>query len=93
MKDLKDMLSESRRDTNKEIEKKAEELAKKHMPFAGVPITECIDACNEMADWMKGYMIEKAYSWMDKNIDKYFGASGTFNDVRFFSDFKDTMEK
>ena len=39
---------------------KAEEIAKKHMPFSGVPITECIDATLEMAEWKEKQMIEKA---------------------------------
>lgn len=29
---------------------KAIEIAKKHMPFCGLPITECIDATLEMAE-------------------------------------------
>lgn len=30
---------------------KSMELAKKHMPFCGQPITECTDAVLEMAEW------------------------------------------
>lgn len=30
---------------------KSMELAKKHMSFCGIPITECIDAVLEMAEW------------------------------------------
>ena len=32
-------------------EEKAYEVAKKHMPFCGVPITECISAALEIAEW------------------------------------------
>jgi len=95
MKNLKDMLNESRGD-DKVIEKKAEEIAKKHMPFGGVPITECIDATLEMAEWMKSYMIEKARLWLEANAEDYAGTTvrgDGYMDDDFYKDFCEAMEK
>lgn len=95
MKNLKDMLNESRGD-DKVIEKKAEEIAKKHMPFAGVPITECIDATLEMAEWMKSYMIEKACEWLENKSKNYvyeFDMRAKIDDEGLIKDFRKEMEK
>ena len=50
--------------SNKANKEKANELAKKHMPFCGVPITECIDAALEMAEWKEKQIIERAQDFI-----------------------------
>ena len=50
--------------SNKTNKEKANELAKKHIPFCGVPITECINAALEMAEWKEKQMIERAQDFI-----------------------------
>lgn len=74
---------------------KAKEVAKKHMSFCGVPITECIDACQEMAEWKDQQAIEYLY----KNIQsllKDYGVSEASADIAtqlFLANFKKAMEE
>lgn len=85
-------------------EEKAREVAKKHMPFCGVPITECIAAALEMAEWKdeqhakeKQQWIEKACKWLKENIHDYYTTGdggdefeGWFDDM--FEDFREEMK-
>ena len=101
MKNLKDMLNESRGD-DKVIEKKAEELLycvlKEHNWDVRKQITECAML---MAEWMKSYMAEKAVKWLNEvvedNQSKYVwydaeeGYAGIEEEL--IDDFKKAMEK
>lgn len=97
MKNLKDMLNESRGD-DKDIEKKAEELMycvlKEHNWDVRKQITECAML---MAEWMKNYMIEKAAKWLDDNQQVYreYDESGFYHEEsqHLIKDFKKAMEK
>lgn len=68
MKNLKDVLNESRGDIDKDIEKKAEEFAEDR-GHDRQSITESFVAALDMAEWMKGYMIEKAVKWLNEVVE------------------------
>ena len=92
MKNLKDMLNESRGDIDKDIKKKAEEI---RLDYTNGGYRESVygadleDALNEMAEWMKSYMIEKAIDKLDYVFDLYEEIKDW--DVR--EDFRKAMEK
>ena len=87
MKNLKDMLNESRED-DKVIEKKAQEFAEDR-GHDRQSITEAFVAALDMAEWMKSYMIEKAIDKLDYVFDLYEEIKDW--DVR--EDFRKAMEK
>ena len=99
MKDLKDMLNESRGDIDKDIKKKAKEIADNNeFPalYSKLYAYECVrereSAALEMADWMKSYMIEKACKWLRANVDNY-ARYNVKTDECFVDDFEDDFVK
>lgn len=98
MKNLKDMLNESRGDIDKDIEKKAKEIAEDSQISTGESCEEeCYDCAMLMAEWMKSYMIEKAAKWLDDNQQVYreYDESGFYHEEsqHLIKDFKKAMEK
>lgn len=90
MKNLKDMLNESRGDIDKDIKKKAKEIAEdNHISTGESCEEECYDCAMLMAEWMKSYMIEKAIDKLDYVFDLYEEIKDW--DVR--EDFRKAMEK
>lgn len=92
MKNLKDMLNESRGDIDKDIEKKVKELSKEYDDGETEAKYIARDVASEMTYWMKGYMIERAVEWLSLNAELY----GSFNAGRLndlVENFKKAMEK
>ena len=102
MKNLKDMLNESRRD-DKVIEKKAEEIANNHeKPLYDIygeydSYDACYDSAMEMAEWMKSYMIENSCLWLEENARDYtyddYDNTAYIHKQEFIKDFKEAMLK
>lgn len=105
MKNLKDMLNESRRGIDKDIEKKAKDIAieiEKSSSFLSgfgkeeIVIEELQNAALEMAEWMKSYMIEKSRLWLEGNAEKYAGTTTSgdgYMEDDFYKDFCEAMKK
>lgn len=93
MKNLKDMLNESRGDIDKDIKKKAKEIAEdNHISTGESCEEECYDCAMLMADWMKSYMIEKACKWLRANVDNY-ARYNVKTDECFVDDFEEDFVK
>lgn len=81
-----------------EIQEKAMRISKKHILFCGLPITECIDAVLEMAEWVdehprKGlWESEKVIKWLRTNIDNYANYN-VKTDECFVNDFEEDLLK
>lgn len=69
-------------------EEKAKEVAKKHMPFCGVPITECINASLEMAEWKDKQFYEERNALL--NLLKLLIAAG--GDTKIIEQLIDTLD-
>lgn len=85
---------------------KAIELARKHEALYGMRNRDecCVAACQEMAEWKKQQMIDKACEWLGKNIIKYRNweynefhecveYDGSYDIEKMINDFKKVMEE
>ena len=90
MKDLKDMLNESRQDIDKDIEKQLKEVSREYDDGETEAKYIARDAAEGMAYWMKGYMISVSCRWLEEALQEKFDANDS-SIRKFLADFKHAM--
>lgn len=95
MKNLKDMLNESRRVIDKDSTKKTRELIEEIYPSTSMGdygLKEML--VSSAMEWMKSYMIEKICEWLESNLCYYDeNHRGIDSGNSLIEDFKKAMEK
>ena len=97
MKNLKDILNESRGDIDKDIEKKIKELSREYDDGESEAKYIARDVAQEMSYWMKSYMIERACEWLKENCRDYsyddYNNTAYIHITDLIKEFKEEMEK